>query len=225
MPPEIRVWITNLDRTESQKHLHLLSSDERQRAGRFRFDVHRNRFIAARGTLRVLLGNELKRDPSAIEFQYGKNGKPFVAAQSAQFNVSHSHGVAAFALSRGIELGIDVERIDSRPLQEGVAERFFSPNEVKVLRSLPEELQPLAFFNCWTRKESYIKATGEGISIGLDQFDVSLTPGEPAQLLSVRRDPEETQRWTMLDLDAPSGFAGALCARNCGWILRYEELQ
>lgn len=224
MPPEITVWITSLDRTESQKHLPLLSSDERQRAARFHFDIHRNRFIAARGTLRILLGNALKCNPSAVEFQYGKNGKPFLAEQSVRFNVSHSHGIAAFALSRGIELGIDVERIDSRPLQEGVAERFFSPNEVKTLRSLPEELQPLGFFNCWTRKESYIKATGEGISIGLDQFDVSLIPGEPAQLLSVRRDREEAQRWIMFDLDTPSGFAGALCARNCDWTLRYEEL-
>ncbi len=117
-----------------------------------------------------------------------------------RFNVSHSHGVALYAVTRGRKVGIDLERIRFDLAVAEIAERFFSRREVATLRTLPTEMQRQAFFRCWTRKEAYIKARGEGLSLPLDQFDVSLAPGEPAAVLSTPRDPSEASRWSLQEL-------------------------
>jgi 4'-phosphopantetheinyl transferase len=176
-----------------------LSLEERERAARFRFDRDRNRFTVCRGTLRELLG--VRRDQ---RFVYGAYGKPMLAGSALRFNVSHSHGMAMIAISRGREVGCDIERIDPAFVDDKIPERFFSPCEVAALRALPEEKQCHAFFRCWTRKEAYIKACGMGIYLALDSFDVTLAPDQPSALL------RGADGWSLYDIEAPDGYAAAL---------------
>ena len=191
---EVHVWQATLDRTPSelQSLFDSLAADERARAGRFHFDRDRVRFVVARGVLRAILGRYMNRAPVSLSFRYGSHGKPALAGEADGdaicFNLSHSNGVALYAIARHRAVGVDLERIRfDLPVVE-IAERFFSRREVAALRMLPSEQQHQAFFCCWTRKEAYIKARGEGLSLPLDQFDVSLAPGEPAALLGTQRE-------------------------------------
>ena len=162
----------------------VLSADEHARAERFYFQKDRERFMVARGLLRTVLGRYLNQEPSQLRFCYSPYGKPALATGSGRntlrFNVSHSHGLALYAITCGRELGVDVELIRPELPDEEIAERFFSFQEVSGLRALPPNMRLEAFFNCWTLKEAYIKARGEGLSLPLDQFDVALVPGEAA---------------------------------------------
>jgi 4'-phosphopantetheinyl transferase len=200
-----------------------LADDERQRADRFHFDKDRRHFTAGRGTLRLILAHYLRRRPEAIRFTYTGYGKPLLAEASAalRFNLTHSHGLALLAVTLGREIGVDVEHIRDNLERDGelLAERFFSPREVAALRSLPIELRREAFFHCWTRKEAYIKANGKGLSLPLDQFDVTLRPGEPAALLATQHDPADAQRWTLLSLAPAEGYVGALAVEGHSWQL------
>jgi 4'-phosphopantetheinyl transferase len=136
------------------------------------------------------------------------------------FNVTHSHEQALLALGWDREIGVDLERLNEKSVEMDVAERFFSRGEVETLRSLPAGIQVEAFFLCWTRKEAYVKARGEGLTIPLDQFEVSLTPGQPARLLKVCSQPEETDRWSMEHLSPVPGYVGAVVAEGKDWALR-----
>ena len=125
-----------------------------------------------------------------------------------------------YAVARGRRLGVDIERVRADAADERVAEQFFAPGEVAALGAFSESMRPLAFFNCWTRKEAYIKARGEGLSLRLDQFEVSLAPGEPAALLSTSGDPQESARWSLRALDTDPGYVAALAVEGSGWSLR-----
>jgi 4'-phosphopantetheinyl transferase len=222
---EVHVWRATLDQTPSQiqSFFHNLAADERARAGRFHFDRDRVCFIVARGVLRAILGGYMNRAPESLSFCYASHGKPALAEEFAgdtiRFNLSHSHGNALYAIARGREVGIDLERIRDTLAVGEIAQRFFSRREVAMLRMLPTELQHEAFFRCWTRKEAYIKARGEGLSLPLDKFDVSLAPGEPAAILGTQRDPSEVFRWSLQDLTPAPGYAAALAAEGQGWCL------
>jgi 4'-phosphopantetheinyl transferase len=195
-----------------------LDDDERSRAARFYFSRDRDRFVVARGVLRALLGRYLNRAPESLAFSYSTHGKPALVSEPGAdpicFNLSHSHGAALYAVTRSCEVGIDLEFIRCDLEAEQIAERFFSPNEIVALRALPPSLKRYAFFLCWTRKEAYIKARGEGLSMSLDQFDVSLTPGEPAALLSTNPDSDEALRWFLRNLTPAPGYAAALAIRG-----------
>jgi 4'-phosphopantetheinyl transferase len=217
---EVHVWriplecgTADLDRLRT-----LLADDERQRSERFYFEKDRRYFIAGRGALRSLVAGYLARHPSEIRFAYTSYGKPMLAGQSGEvelrFNLSHSHGLALLAVTRGRDVGVDLEHIRDDLNGEQLAERFFSPREVEILRSLAPELRREAFFHCWTRKEAYIKANGKGLSLPLDQFDVTLRPGEPAALLATHYDPSEAPRWSMRGLSPGEGFVGALAVEG-----------
>jgi len=222
---EIHVWRATLDQPPSQARSFLqnLAADERARAERFYFERDREHFIVARGVLRAILGGYLNRAPECLSFCYSSHGKPSLAGDSdgdtIRFSVSHSHGVALYAVTRGREVGIDLERIRSDLTVAEIAERFFSPREVATLRELPTEAQREAFFRCWTRKEAYIKARGEGLSLPLDQFDVSLAPGEPAAIVGTQPDPSEASRWSLQELIPAPGFVAALAVAAHGWCL------
>ncbi|NOZ57755.1 MAG: 4'-phosphopantetheinyl transferase superfamily protein [Calditrichaeota bacterium] len=234
LPPDaVHVWRVLLDVPESVVGIffRFLSDDERKRAFRFHFDRDRRRFSVARGALRQILGAYLALEPSAIRFGYSDHGKPFLAGPDTgldlRFNVSHSDDVALVAVTQGREVGIDVEKL--RPEFAGleIAERFFSPAEVDALRSLPLELQSRGFFNCWTRKEAFVKATGKGLSFPLRAFDVTLVPGEAPKLLRVEGD--DPSRWTVLEVVPEPGFAGALVVEGDpvvpqGWQWKPELL-
>jgi 4'-phosphopantetheinyl transferase len=225
-PGEVHVWRTALEQSPGKVEslLSTLTADERDRAERFHFQRDRDRFIIARGTLRAILGRYLGIEPDALRFSYSDHGKPSLVDEhraNLRFNVSHSHKLALFAFAVTRELGVDLEWIRADVADEQIAERFFSAEEVGVLRMLPKEIQSEAFFNCWTRKEAYIKAIGEGLSMPLSRFVVSLAPGDPAALLSANGSTtdSEVSRWLLRDLDPGIGYKGAIIAEGRDWEL------
>lgn len=200
-----------------------LCGEERRRAQRFRFDRHRRRFAAARGILRDVLSRYLDAAAGELVFAYGQHGKPSLAHPAGtglRFNLSHTGTVALIAVSRGRELGVDIERVNPHTECMRLAERFFSPGEAAVLGRLPGAQRPAAFFEGWTRKEAYIKAIGSGLALPLRSFSVGLGPYEAARLLDVESDAQECQRWGMADVDAGDGVKAAVVAAGRGWSLR-----
>jgi 4'-phosphopantetheinyl transferase len=222
---DVHVWRADLCEpgARASSLLQLLAPDERDRAGRFHFQKDRDHFIIARGTLRTILGLYLQAKPQELRFVYSAYGKPALApdneAARLRFNVTHSHELALYAVTLGRELGIDVEHLREDMACHEIAERFFSRGEVQALSALPASQRTLGFFNCWTRKEAYIKARGQGLSLPLDNFDVSLAPGEPAALLRTRDDEQEALRWSLRDLNPGSGYAAALAVEGHDWNL------
>jgi 4'-phosphopantetheinyl transferase len=189
--------------------------DEKVRAAQFRFDHLRDRYVIARGALRALLGCFLNIAPASVRFEYGSNGKPALAApEFIHFNVSHSAGLAVFAFTQGCEVGIDLEHI--RPIQEmeNIANRFFCSEEASELMSLPARQREYAFFLGWTRKEAYIKCAGDGFSLPLSNFRVTLQPGQPAQFIHLSRDTNAAKEWMLHDLQLTPDFAAALAYRD-----------
>jgi 4'-phosphopantetheinyl transferase len=225
----VHVYAARLDAATAAALASSLSADERTRAERFHFERDRTRFGAARGLLRSLLGRSLGLPPSELRFTYGRRGKPSLPnAGELRFNVSHSGGRGLFALTRVGEVGVDVEQ--ERPLQdlEQIVARYFSARESDALLALPEAERGPAFFRCWTRKEAFIKATGDGLSRPLDAFDVAFGRDEPARLLRVAGEPEAPGRFRLEALDAGPGFAAALAVagppdRIACWSLDLSE--
>jgi len=205
---EVHVWRLALDQPDGvvAEFRATLEAGELERAGRFHFEKHRRHFVVGRGGLRYVLARYLDLKPEEFRFSYGEYGKP--ALEEIQFNMSHSHGVALFAVARDRELGVDVEHVRADFASEDIAQRFFSRVEVAAFNALQKEEQVAGFFRCWTRKEAYIKAIGRGLSEPLDAFDVTLAPGEAAALLRAERG--DASRWAMFDIDAGEGYAGAL---------------
>jgi 4'-phosphopantetheinyl transferase len=158
-----------------------------------------------------------------VHLAYNAYGKPELAPDSnappLRFNLSHSHELALFGFAYGREIGIDIEYIRPTFAREQIAAQFFSPRENAALRLLAADQHALGFFNCWTRKEAYIKARGQGLSLPLDQFDVSLTPGEPAVLLQTRDIPQEAARWSLHALAPGPGYLAALAVEGREWSL------
>ena len=222
---EVHVWRAALDQDAFRiQALHrTLAADERARAGNFHFDRDRERFIVARGVLRAILGAYLNRPPESLSFRYGPHGKPTLATGSEpdaiRFSVSHTHGAALYAVARGREVGIDIERIRSDLAIVEITERFFSPREAARLRALPAAGQPEAFFRYWTRMEAYIKALGGGLSIPLDRRDVTMATGESGAVIVPQRDASRTFCWSVQELPAGPGHAAALAVAGQGWTL------
>ena len=222
----VHVWRASLQVSVSELRTFedTLAADERARAERFYFQKHSEHFIVGRGLLRNILSRYLDTEPDQLHFCYNSYGKPALtedtSAEGLHFNLSHSHGIALYALTRRREIGVDIEYFRPDVEAEKLAERFFSPREAAVLRALPEHLRKEGFFNCWTRKEAYIKAEGEGMAIPLSTFDVSLTPGEPAALLRTQNQPQETACWSLQALNPAPGYAAALAVKGHDWELK-----
>ncbi len=224
---EVHVWRVCLRRDEAalRELLETLSPDERERGDRFHFRRDREHFIAARGALRAILGRYVGVAPGLLRFSYDGYGKPALSGapggDALRFNLSHSNGLALYAVTRGREVGIDLEFVREDFAGFDIAERFFSTREVSALRALPPAARASAFFDCWTRKEAYIKALGEGLSHPLHAFTVSLTPGEPAALLYTDDDPQEAARWSLVELLPGEGYRAALAVEGVTTPLRY----
>ena len=224
---EIHIWRAKLDLPESQlqRLRGWLSDDEVERASRFYFERDRQRFVVARGCLRDILSRYLQRGPGDLSFRYNEHGKPAleetVREDRVEFNLSHSQDIALIAVVLRSEVGIDVEGVRLDVTGDEIARRFFSPQEVEAIQALPPEFRQEAFFSCWTRKESYIKARGQGLAIPLDEFDVSVNPGEPARLIANRADPDEVSRWKMYRLEPGTGYVGALTVEAGDWNLKH----
>ncbi|MCI0394240.1 MAG: 4'-phosphopantetheinyl transferase superfamily protein [Chloroflexi bacterium] len=221
-PAEVHVWRAWLEQPDNlfDQLARTLSEDERARAARFKFEKDRRAYTIARGVLRALLGRYLGRRPEEVGFIYTPHNKPLLAeASPLSFNLSHSHQLALLAFTLDRLVGVDVEYVRAMPDAAGLAERFFSPAEYAAWRAVPAEQQPLAFFNCWTRKEAFVKALGEGLTHPLDQFDVSLAPGEAARLLAVAGSRAEAARWSLAAFTPAFHYAAAVAVQERGPLL------
>ena len=185
----------------------------------------------ARAFLRKLLGRYLAIAPAELRFAYSEYGKPQLApdlesnlAQQLKFNLAHSGGLALYAFTNVGEIGVDLEHIRPEFTGDDIARRFFSATEVACLDQLPATARHEAFFNCWTRKEAFIKAKGMGLSLALDQFDVTLSPNEPAALLCTRWDQNEAERWSLKAIDVGPGFVGAVAVEAHDWLTSYWQV-
>lgn len=226
---DVHVWRAALDAPTEyvQQMVKILSADEQQRANRFYFDRDRQRFIIGRGLLRTILGRYLGLEPSRVQFCYEPRGKPVLAdidnKDRLRFNLSHSQGLAVYAIACDREIGIDLEQIRPFPNAEDIAKRFFSVRESTEISRLPPEQQQTAFFKTWTCKEAYLKATGDGLAGSLDQVEVMLTPGEPVRLLSIRGDSRIASDWCLYELKPASDYIAALAVAGQDWHLTCWE--
>jgi len=228
---EVHLWCIDLAvvAAAEQRWRLTLSSEELARAARFHFEHDRQHFTATRAWLRMVLARYLGSEPAEIKFQYSEKEKPSLAPALAdqslagkkiEFNVSHSGTVALLAFARTRAIGVDIEQIRDNFEPGAIAGRFFSEYEQGQLERLSLSEKHLAFFRCWTRKEAYIKAQGAGLSLPLDQFDVSVRAGDENALLATRPDPAEAGRWSLREVPAPDGYVAALCVQGQGWRLR-----
>jgi 4'-phosphopantetheinyl transferase len=212
-PGVVHLWHRRLDASaaEVDAYCRLLSSEEQERALRFRVERPRKEFVLTRGTLRTLLAQYLGITPQEVHFRYAVRGKPALEGESGLcFNVSHTDGLALMAFVMRRTIGIDVENLVRAVDAQRLAERFFSERERQALRPLRGDELQAAFFRCWTRKEAYIKAKGDGLSLALHEFDVSIAEQDRDALLATRPDPTEAARWTVCDVPMGTGYVAAV---------------
>jgi 4'-phosphopantetheinyl transferase len=217
---EVHVWSLPLDIGQSSlaSVTEFLSPDERNRADRFRFEVHRTRFVVGRGLLRIILGRYCKLPPERLRFNYGPNGKPELVPGEGtrrtngtlRFNLAHSENVGLLAVTRTGPVGVDIEQVRRLEEFKELVSQFFSPRESAEFSRLPWEQQPAAFFNLWTRKEALLKATGAGIAHSLNRVEVSFLPGEPARVLSLPVEEYAGWEWSLVELATSPSYVGAL---------------
>ena len=224
----VRIELDSVDVTDEQWTL--LDEDERRRAERFVHESDRRRFVVAHALTRIILGRCVSRLPQSLRFAVASHGKPTLAEPSGRlrFNLSHAGDLALLAISHDHELGVDIEC--DRPIEAlDLASRFFSPGEYIALSSLPPQQRQEAFFRCWSRKESFIKALGDGLSFPLDGFEVSLAD-EPTDesggqiLLACQAAPIELERWTIASLPIDRGYTAAVTASGRSWeMVRWQQ--
>ena len=217
-PDAVHVWLVELEAADStvERDFAILSTDEQQRAERFRFPGGKRRYTIARGSLRRILAAYLEVEPASIRFRYSGLGKPLLGGPHLEsdlsFNVAHSHELALIAVARQRAIGVDIEHVRQVRSFLELAERYFSPAEVAALRSIEgESAQLSAFLTAWTRKEALLKATGKGLSISLDQVEVTMTPDEEPRLLRLDPAVQPAGPWQMVHLDVDSDYLAALC--------------
>jgi 4'-phosphopantetheinyl transferase len=217
---DVHVWATHLDLpSETLPRLAaILSNQERERATRFRFETHRGRFIAARAVLRSILAKHLDCEPDDLQFEYGPNGKPILTAPFADsnlsFNLAHSEDLALIAVTRLGPIGVDVEKIRPMTDADALVARFFSPRETALFQKLPAAQKNAAFFNLWTRKEAWLKATGEGIAHSLNRVEVTFLPNEHARLVALPESSGPSEAWILRELLPARDFIGAVALPN-----------
>jgi 4'-phosphopantetheinyl transferase len=222
-PDEIHLWLISLARPPLplptlQK---TLSSDERERASRFHFNRDQRRYVTSRGVLRAILASYLDLDPVTLSFQYSPHGKPsLLPAAELRFNLSRSDEQLLVAVNLNRDIGVDVECLRPMSDLDAIARRFFAPAEAARLASLPDAVRVRAFFECWTRKEAFIKAVGEGLSMPLDSFEVAFGPEMTPALLGVRGSEVAARRWSLWGLDPASDVLAAVAVEGRGMSLR-----
>jgi 4'-phosphopantetheinyl transferase len=198
----------------------LLSPDEAARAARFHFDEDRRRFVLARGLLRLLLGGYLEADPRSLEFSYSAAGKPDLGRPSVspplRFNVAHSGGRVLYALARGAAIGVDIEKVRDEVDVDGISRRFFAPGEGPALARLRARSRRRRFFETWARKEAVLKASGLGISAGLDAIEVGPDAGGRLVLVRCQVPRIDPRAWSIEDVPVASGFVAAIAVNEAG---------
>jgi 4'-phosphopantetheinyl transferase len=223
--PKVEIWTIQLDHASIEMEVcaEVLSSDEQERAAKFKFQRDRRRYIVGHATLRSILAAHVKKSPQELTFRHGKNGKPFLdgpdTERDIQFNLTHSHDVALLAVTRGQEIGVDVEYMNRDFAFTEVAERFFTPKEVQALRALPAPLRKQAFFKCWTSKEAFLKAKGTGLSGELDEVTIELIDAHSVKVKATLSD------WSLTELTPCDGYVGALVVEGVQPRLKYFTWQ
>lgn len=208
---EVHIWTVPLASDGAPPPpLAALSPDERERAQGYRHELTRRQFVQSRATLRALLAGYLGASPIELHFAHSAQGKPTLSGGGLHFNVSHTHGLALIAVTREAEVGVDVERLRPQPMHLDMATRYFTPGEAAALRALPAGASEEAFFHVWTRKEAFLKAVGLGLAHGLERFEVSVPPDDPARVLHVDGDRAAGARWLMAALAPARGYVGTL---------------
>jgi len=214
LPDRIHIWLFRLEDPDRAYPVweRSLSVVERERSKQYKFESDRLRFIARRGLLRQLLGRYSGIPPAGISYQIDPYGKPSLPSSPFSFNLSSSQDRIAFAFSLGKDIGVDIECVRPLPDLIRVAERWFSQHELTGLLDLPMDLQLEAFYHVWTQKEAFMKARGQGLSYPLHDFSVSVDPGQPGRLLSIKEDLEQAAHWKMATT-AETGWRAAVCVR------------
>jgi len=218
----VHIWSVplSIDAKTQNKYWSVLSDEEKSRANRYKFDILKTKFIACRGVLRLLMGAYLGIDANQVEISYIKNGKPNHHS-NLEFNVSHSEDWAVIGFTLDTILGIDIECIKRNIEFEDIARRFFSLEESKLVINSPKEQLALYFYNCWTRKEAFVKALGDGLSFPLDQFEVSCVPSDPPQLLKTKWDKTEATKWSLWGFEKDQDYVGAITLKGPSKELLY----
>jgi 4'-phosphopantetheinyl transferase len=223
-PDSVHVWTIFVEQFAWRRAMFesMLSSDERKRAARFVVDDPRLRFIIARGALRTILAGYLDIAPADLKFAYGERGKPSLPESDLRFNLSHSDNIILIAVTQNHDIGVDVEHIHHIPEMSIMARDNFSAYEQETLFNLPEQEWERAFYRCWTRKEAYIKATGDGFSMPLRDFDVTLTQDETPRIL--RASGDDPARWSLVHLEPDADYVGAICIEGRDFTVIHRQL-
>ncbi len=222
---EVHVWrvCLDFDALQCERLGENLSADELARARRFYFERDQKRYVVARGMLRYILSAYLEKKPHELRFAYTPQGKPLMVNDSGydtlSFNVSHSDAFALYAVTRGRSVGIDIERIRDDVAIDQVSRKFFSEGEISSIEKTEENKRARVFFQYWTRKEAFLKATGMGLSFPMEQCDVSLMGGKVRSPLILPGDPAESPCWYGQDLFPGHGYAGAISVEGSDWQL------
>lgn len=221
-PETIHLWYVDVGANLDSRYYNLLSEDEKVRAGKYRFTQDQYVFIKARAVLRILSGEYLQKDPAHIRFKYGAYGKPYFQDEnSLYFNVSHSGSKAIIGFSKHTEMGVDIEKIKEDLDVLDIAGKFFSQSEIKSLTEITKEEQNRAFFRCWTRKESFIKAKGDGLSLPLDSFSVTLDDDIKARLSEIKWNPSEKESWKILSFVPDDNYICAVTVQGKVQKIKY----
>lgn len=210
----VDTWYTDLTTIDVRPDLlqRTLSMEERERAGRFRFDRDRQNYERRTYLLRLLLADYLGSEPAEVRFRLSRYGKPQCENFARiRFNLSHSHGRALYACRLDREVGVDLECMRPRGFAE-IVRSIFSPGEQRRIAALPEQERLAAFYRCWTLKEAYVKARGEGLSIPLDSFEVTVADSREMHLVSCSLSSGDTERWKLFSLPLFPGYLGAIVA-------------
>ena len=225
----VHVWRACLRRLAQnvERFAGTLSPDEARRAGRFRSAEDRRRFIVARGVVRLLLGRYLGSEPASLVFRYGPAGKPELSrlsgAADLRFNYTHSGGLILCAITRGRRIGVDIEAHRPIPELERIVQVVLTSGERQQLACLRPRERRDAFFRAWTRKEAFLKATGDGLSRPAERIEVSLAPRGSPLLLAVDGDPDAAGPWQLRDLPAGRGYSAALAVEGAGHRTIYRQ--
>ncbi|MEO8211506.1 MAG: 4'-phosphopantetheinyl transferase superfamily protein [bacterium] len=221
---EIHIYQSTLEKTAAEINdlESILSTDELTKAYRYKFEADKNNYIVCRALLRNILSDYLSIKPSLITFSYYEKGKPYINNSFIKFNLAHSHNYAVFAFTPGKEVGIDIEYY--RELQDAlqIAKRYFSKSEIEEFENTSHENIKIAFFNCWTRKEAFIKAVGEGLSYPLADFSVTLNPEDP-KILWIKTKPNEIKKWSLHDIKVKENYISSLAIKSNDSEIVYKE--
>lgn len=213
---EVHFWLFDLDHLsrEIPAWERLLSAEEVTRSKHYKFDRDRLRFVARRGILRQLLGRYIGKNPAGISYHTSPYGKLSLPSHPLSFNLSTSQNRMAFVFTLEKDVGVDIEQVRPIPEISKLAERWFSQAEQAGLSALAPDVQAEAFFHIWTQKEAFIKAHGEGLSLPLKDFSVSVNPDKPGRLLSfIINQSDEACHWQMTSAIPEKGWRAAVCLR------------